>query len=286
MPATEHAVRLTDAYRARLLVIRQQAVALAATRWRQVSLADLDGTFDRWTTVIAGLLEQAQRAGVTLTDAYLAAYLAAELQRPVQPRGLAVDEFAGRDRSGRPLDTALASAIITTKIAIRQGRNPDEALRMGRSRAIRTVASETLAAPRDALGKLMVEDDRVKGWRRLTAPGACGACLASATGNIESTRAHLKTHRFCRCQPEPVAAGVRETVHRPTGREIFDAMTPAEQAALFHGRGSEEKAQLIRSGAVPFEALIAPSPMVTMPDDITETPVEALTRSLVTSIEG
>jgi hypothetical protein len=290
MPRTEQAARLTDAYRARLLTIRQQVVGLAVARWGRVTVTDLDGTFDAWVTTAATLLAQAQRTGVTLSDAYLAAFLAAELERPVPPAGLDPDAFAGVDRAGQPLPSALAGAIITTKVALRQGRNQQEALRMGRNRAVRVIASEALAAPRDALSKLMAEEERVKGWRRLTAPGACGACLASTSGRLERKGAHLKTHRFCRCQSEPVVDGVREVVRRPTGREIFDSMTPAEQAALFHGRGGEEKARLVRSGEVPFEALIAPAPMKVMPDDITEVPLTDLasrvSRDLVSALEA
>lgn len=276
MPATEQAARLTDAYRARLLAVRLQAVTVTTRRWSQITLTDLDGSFDTWLEAAVAVLTMAQRTGVALTDAYLAAFLSAELGRQSDTQGVDPDEFAGQDRAGRPLARALGAAIITTKVALRQGRNGQDALRMGRNRAVRTVATETLAAPRDALGSLVEFDERVKGHRRVIAPGACGACLASASGDVQGKAEPLKVHRFCRCQSEPVVAGVRETVRRPTGHEVFNSLSAAQQGALFHGRGGEEKAALIRSGEVPFESLIAPVPLKAEPDGITEAPLAAL----------
>jgi hypothetical protein len=274
MPATEQAIQVTDAYRTRLLTIRQRAVAVIRARWSLVNADDLDGTFDAWLTVATATLLAAQRTGVTLSDQYLATFLSAELGRTVPPAGVDPDRFAGQDQAGQPLGKALAASLITAKIAIAQGRNRAEAQAMARNRAVRTTATESLSAPREALGVLMTENDAVKGWRRVTAPGACGACLASADGSIQTDR--LKIHRFDRCTSEPVVDGADETVRRPTGREIFDRLSPAQQAALFHGRGGEEKARLIRDGEVPFEALIAPTPLAAEPNGITEAPLQDL----------
>jgi hypothetical protein len=273
VPATQRAVQLTDAYRARLLTIRQQAVAASVTRWQQISARDLNGTFEQWSTTAALVLERAQALGAGFSGAYLAGYVSAELGRPTSTQPVDTARYAGSDSSGQPLVKAFAGALITTKIALAQGRNEAEALRMGRNRAVRVVATESLAAPRAALHDLMTLDEQIKGWRRVTAAGACGACLASATGAVERKGDVLRNHRFCRCQAEPVVDGVRETIHRPTGRETFDALTPTEQDLLL----GSEKASLIRSGAVPFDALIASVPMLHEHDGITESPLAALT---------
>ena len=119
----------------------------------------------------------------------------------------------------------------------------------------------------------MASEDRVKGWRRVIGGNPCGACLAEADGRTHDPTDPFRRHSHCRCVREPVVRGVPDRYRRPTGREHFDALTPEGQAALFHGRGGEEKAALIRSGAVPLEALVKREPQVVTPDQFTEAPL-------------
>jgi hypothetical protein len=270
VPGTDLAVRTTNAYRVRLLALRQRAAQAIAARWAGVAITDLDGTFEEWVAAAAAQLEAAQRAGVLLTDGYLAAYLAAELGRNVTALTSDPARYAGVDQLGRPLAVALTPALITIKVGIGQGRPTTEAIRLGRARALRTVVAEAMAAPRAALSDLMQADDRIDGWRRVTSPRPCGACLALATETVLPPTERLHQHNGCRCTAEPRVRGVRETVFRPTGRQLFDGMSPAEQDQLFAGRGGAAKADLIRSGRVPLEALVARAPMATTDDMVTE----------------
>ena len=59
---------------------------------------------------------------------------------------------------------------------------------------------------------------------------------------------------------------------RPTGQEMFDAMTPAEQDAQF----GPAKAKALREGRIKLEDLVDRSPMATGEDFITEKPLDAL----------
>jgi hypothetical protein len=64
----------------------------------------------------------------------------------------------------------------------------------------------------------------------------------------------------------------------PTGRQLFDAMTPEEQDRAFRGHGGHDKAQALRDGTVKLEDL------VTIADErlertdyvVTETPLRDL----------
>ena len=278
MPAAERSLRVTDAYRAALLGQRERVVVIARRLWTTIDSDQIDVTFARMLDTLALTTETAQRHAVGLTDAYVVAFLASELGPATPPPPASeADRYAGVARDGRPLAKVLLPALATIKMARSGGLGESDALRAGLARTVRTLSLETLAAPRGALADVLRADDRIVGYRRVTSANACGACLAAATGAIHDSDVTLDVHGHCRCSHEPVVRGARDRFRRPTGREIFDAKTPEEQDALFTGRGGAEKAELIRSGAVAFDALITRSPMATVDDAITETPLQALT---------
>ena len=63
---------------------------------------------------------------------------------------------------------------------------------------------------------------------------------------------------------------------RPTGEEAFHQMAASEQDALFVGKGGADKADLIRSGQVPFRSLIEHQHMDAIPNVITEASLHEL----------
>lgn len=274
MPSSREALALTDAYRSRLLQARQYAASVTARAWQGLDLRDLDGSFGTWLATAEAVVGGAKRHGVTVSDHYLAAFVAAETGDQPRPRALDPDPYLPTV-DGRPLRQALATPLLTVKSAIGAGRT-DDALRLGQARATRIVAVEVLDAPRRALGDLMREEDRIVGWHRVVSANACGACLALASGDRMEKDAHVHTHSSCRCIAEPEVARVEQRYRRPSGREIFDAMTPEEQARLFAGRGGAEKADLVRSGAVPFDALVKRERQEVTPDQFTEASLDDL----------
>lgn len=277
MPANPASLQITDRYREQLLQIRQRTMLIAAGQWNAMTFEDLNRSYARWLDLIATLVAGAQRYGARLTVAYLAAFIGSELGELVTPPAIDPDVYAGRSRDDRPLVEALTPPLYTVKMALAQRKTPAQASLAGLNRALRLVASETVAAPRAALADAIKTDRRLVGWRRVTSGNACGACLGAATGAIHKTDVVLDVHDHCRCTAEPVVRGVRERVHRRTGKELFDGMSPSQQDVLFHGRGGADKADLIRSGTVSLEDLVTRSPMQRIPDQITETPLEALT---------
>lgn len=271
MPAAERSIRLTDAYRTRIALLQQRATEETAGDWGSVTLDDLDGTHAAWLAGIVPTLDLFQRAGQTLTLAYLTAFIASELNRaptpPPAPRAT-----VGVTDDGRPLAEGLTTSLIGVKTALKDGQEPQAALDAGKARATRMAASAAIFTPRAELDEQIATHDQIIGWRRVTF-GGCGACLAAATGAIQHEREILRVHDHCRCTKEPVVRDVTETAFRPTGRDIFGAMSAQAQDQLL----GADKAHLIRSGEVPFDQLIAASPQAIRPDGITEAPLEALT---------
>jgi hypothetical protein len=271
MARAERSLQITDAYQAHLVTLAHRARAAAAADWgRMVDLEDLDRTQPAWARTIAATLAALQGAGTRLTAAYLAAFLTSELGRPIAPAHLDENRYVGASRAGKPLADALVSTVITVKQAIAAGHDRGQAGQEGLHQAVRLAGAETLAPPRAALADLMAGDDRIAGWRRVTS-GGCGACIAAAAHPF-SAQEPMKIHDGCKCTAEPVVRDVPDRFPRRNGHEIFNAMTAPEQDDLL----GAEKAQLIRSGQVPLTALIATSPMASIPDAITEAPLEAL----------
>ncbi len=92
------------------------------------------------------------------------------------------------------------------------------------------------------------------GWVRKAEATACGACLALADGRVRNAADRgFPKHTRCRCIAVPVGPYGEQP---PTGREQFDALSRAEQDALFEHRGGAEKAEMLRSGSVNLDDLL------------------------------
>lgn len=255
MPASASSLELTDAYRERLARIRRSTIGALSRLW-VLDLEDLDASFLAWLALADRLLTATQADAVRSTDAYAAAFIGTELGRPaVAPLGLAGSGIVGTATDGRPLRELLRPSVFTVKAAIGAGRSFAEASSLGQARALRASTTELDRAGDRALDLAIEEHDAITGWRRVASGGACGACLASMTGAVQSTARVLERHPHCRCTKEPVVDGAPDRIERPTGRELFEQMTPAEQNRLFAGRGGAEKAELLRTGKVDFEDL-------------------------------
>jgi hypothetical protein len=275
MAARAESLRVTDAYRARLIGMRDGAVRALVLGWQNVTIADLDRSFARFIEPAQTLVAGAQRQAVTLSDLYLAAFISSELRRDESPIGIDPNNYAGKTRDGRALIAVLAPALYAIKIAIVQRRPPEQALASGLSRVVRTARTEVMDAGRMALADAMQSDDRIKAYRRVTHSKPCGACLALA-GGTRATNKALEIHASCRCTAEPVVSGVPDSVKRPRGRDLFAALSKAEQDALFVGTGGEAKADLIRQGAVELADLVKRESHPDWPSTVTERPLAEL----------
>lgn len=286
MAATSASLRLTDAYRERLARIRRSTIATIARLWT-LDVDDVDASFVAWLAIADRLLTATQADAVRATDAYAAAYIGTELGRAARPIGLEAASIAGTAADGRTLRELLRPSLFTVKGAIAAGRTFAEASSLGQARALRAATTELDGAADRALDAVLDEHDAIIGWRRVASGGACGACLAAMTGAVQSTARLLERHPHCSCTKEPVVAGAPDRVTRPTGRELFEQMSAAEQNRLFAGRGGKEKAELLRTGKVAFDDLYSETRFAllgstgrrgSLPSIVTETSLAELRR--------
>lgn len=273
MPGSPASLQVTANYQAQLQLLAQRIQNALALGWRQVNLNDLDGSVDAWLALAAPLVTAGKGFSAQIADVYTASYVAQETGLRAAPLGLRAGDYATA-LDGREVTEALAPAAIEVKAALRDEKSPNVALAAGLARAQRTAGFEIVQTARVAQADAMRRPE-VVGWRRAVGGGACGACMGSATGAIHPVGDMPRVHRRDRCVAEPVIRGVRDRVERPTGEQIWHRMTPAQQDAVFHNRGGAQKADLVRSGAVALPDLVAPSPMATVRDEITETPLAA-----------
>lgn len=275
MPANAAAAATTDAYRAQLLMMRQQLAASTRTSWASITLEDLDRSYSAWLARTVPAVTAAQRTSAALATAYLSAFASRSLERPVPPEQIDMGAIVGQVAGGRTVAQALAPPLYTAKAALRTVPGP-RALEIALARALRSIGTAVTDASDAALHAAMLRSPIVPGWRRVVSPNCCGACLALA-GRQYETRKAIERHPDCRCTAEPVIAGVVETIKREKGYELVEAMTPAQLALLFKGRGGEDKAQLLLDGEISIDDLITRTPRADGAQDwISETPLAAL----------
>lgn len=200
-------------------------------------------------------------------------------------RQLVQQRLARAETEARKQTLQLAAHLGITKPRNRRGQWTDPRLEKNWServaiQAARIAHDEMIDTFRDAAFDRMQQRGTV-GWTRQCEPTACGACLALTDGSIHpaSDRTFYR-HTRCRCFPVPVNDPAKVP---QTGQQIFDALTEAEQDALFRYRGGRDKAQALRAGHIQLADLLQVDKQRIAVTDyvIGETPLHAL--SLPTS---
>jgi len=175
----------------------------------------------------------------------------------------------GREPTGAADSIDLAPSIDVTSAVIRAWRKARAAAADGeqlhtgflRSELTRIIGDTLTDAWRDGQVAAMDAHPEIIGYRRITRPGCCGACLALANGDILPVGEPFEAHGRCRCTLEPVIADVNDSDWgRPTGAERWEQMSPGEQDETFAGHGGRAKADLLRAGVITLEQLITREP--------------------------
>lgn len=227
MPASPRSLQLVEAYRRRLLTLGDRVEVTARDLWPRI-----EDDLEAWPTQMAPVVARAQRDGVRLTAAFLAAYLRLESGRGTVP-DLDSARYVGKSRDGRPLDESLRSPIIGVLTALKAGKSPDEALNLGLVRARRSVTFEAMQTPREALLDAIKEHPRTEGFQRQVA-GTCGACMAL------SGEENMDVHPGCQCLPVPKVQADE------FGKGVKKGERVEARSALEHKNGKEVPVENIR----------------------------------------
>lgn len=192
---------------------------------------------------------------VTMLDRTLSAFARPALALS-GPASALLPEAAAR----AALQPALSQPIVAYRFRAAQGAT--DAHTFGLARARRVGATLVVDGTDVATNVAARQSGQFRGWRRVVSPGACGACLAAASGGTRSFGPYgepFSIHPGCRCTRALLPKGVSDSALEwvPDGEDVFRRMSPQQQADLFKGRGGEAKAALVRDGQVPFDSLIA-----------------------------
>jgi hypothetical protein len=265
MPQSPRSLRLTDAYRQRVIATRERLQTQAQRTWPTIDT--LDGT--DWVDRMAAALTQAQTEAVRVSSAYLSAFIASETGK----RGrVSIDSrnYAGKSRDGRPLAESLRSPLVGTLKGLKDGLGASESLALGLHRAVRMVGVDYDNAHHTALMDTIASDDRFDGWSR-SLSGTCGACASVASG--VSHGLHFPVHPGCQCVASPIVKGAANTFPVPTGVEIFNEKSKQEQDEML----GPDSAALVRAGIITLDDLKGESELDTEPNFITQKPLSAVT---------
>lgn len=261
MAVNEASLLITDSYRDQAAQGSEQGGLEIEQGFEElVSWTDIDGGFDRFAIFAAATVGSYQARQAILADSYVASYLSSELGERIAPQGISTAPYSLTDEFGRSIRRALEPPVYTFKLAILKNVAVPIAQKLGSARARRIATTMIAHAGRAAMTDLMTESPYIDGWVRVARGTACGACLALADGRVHETDEPFRGHPNCRCVQEPVLVGDRGSVSRPTGQQIFNSKSKAEQDALFEGRGGAAKADLIRGG-MPLTELVDELPM-------------------------
>jgi hypothetical protein len=263
VPRTKLALSLTDAYRERVQEIHRLLAAQAKLGWSRIDTDDLEASYPQWKALALAACSAAQREAVRVTNGYLTGFLTAELGEfsiARQPDG----DYIGVYRDGGPIP--LDGPRITVLSLLKRGDSLERAMRAGLDRALRILSTALDHAADQALLEGIDQDERFEGWQRAVR-GTCGACLGHATGPSGGLR--FPKHPHCKCVSEPRVAGIRDRFPRPTGKELFAAMTRAEQDEAI----GPEVAEKVRAGDVTLAELVGVSHQERGADYITQAPV-------------
>lgn len=247
-------------------LVRQRQVetarATSTTVARMITSLPPDGltpALKRAIVTAAAITEAGQRRSQTLAAAFVRQKVTLEIGRTLPARGIS-SSIAGTTVDGRPLTAPLSAVGPTVFGALRSGKALSVALQFGAAQAARTVTTEIMdAGRREVAEQAGAGGDLMPGWVWVVSTdGGCAACLGSADNEVHSWDEDMESHPWCTCMRSPEVAGAPSTIERPTGADLFAAMTPAEKVDTFHSSG-DAKAALVTSGAVALAQFVGRS---------------------------
>ncbi|HET8587135.1 MAG TPA: hypothetical protein VFM74_04595 [Candidatus Limnocylindria bacterium] len=246
----------------------RRIVAVVNAQYGQIDPASLADSFRAFVPQAAEIIALGQQQAQALAAAFMAQYVETETGRAFRAAPVSND-ITGTTRDGVNIRTALSGSVAAVWLSMASGLDVTQSLARGRRIVARTAGMTVSdAAEREqthqaeqapqvslsgTLRSVPVDSAKppsgklLKGWTWVVVGHTCAACLAQQDGSIQPWDRKGRRHPGCDCVRSPVVIGAPDTVTRPTGAELFDAMTPEQQAAVFASAG-EEKAKAIRSG--------------------------------------
>jgi len=217
----------------------QRALAAAAARdmaarWgEQIDVNDIRGSLPRWLSGAVRSLSRWQLRAASAVNPYLGQTLGVGPE--IRPEG-----FAGTASDGRSLRGLLTRPAVRALWSLSRGLPLQRAM-AGANALLRLIVLTQVEDAGRTAALVGVEGRGVLFTRVVQLP-ACARCII-LSGNTYSASEGFARHPHCDCAVMPLREGEYNAV--PSGRELFDRMSPAEQNRRF----GEAGADAIREGA-------------------------------------
>lgn len=240
---------------ARVTLLDRRTVAEMLAIWRALDLDDLQGSF--LADVLPAELDVLTQAQLDAADVG-ADYAIAMAAIAGAPDGPDVNRAAlvGVASDGRDLPGLLSQPLVDLFKALAVGVPAAPAMEFSQQSLERIAVTQIHDTARAAEQVADTANSRIRGYLRLVEPKACGRCIILA-GRFYRWNEGFKRHPRCRCTHKPITGGWTDADQDP--RELFEALSPAEQERAFTKAGAEA----IRLGADPASVVNARRGMTT-----------------------
>lgn len=273
MPRSRQSLALEREYATSVARLWRSVAQIVERQFAQVDPNQLERAFAAFVATAAPTISLGQEQAQRLTAAFVRQYVESETGRAFREAAIA-GGIAGSATDGQPVRKALAGGVGFAWRALQGGADTSTALRFARNQVVQLTSRIVADSAERELSHQADRSAVLKGWTWVTFGDSCIACLAQQTGEVLPYPARNRRHNRCDCRAIPAVLGVRDQVKRPTGDELFKAMSVAQQEAIFKNAGSD-KAELVRSGQASLADFVTTAPTAAG-RVVTEAPLEAV----------
>jgi len=193
----------------------QDSIAVALTRvWENLGGYDEEDVAP-WLAIAVPLVIAAQRAAVTLTDAFVASVVG---RRPI---GVDANHLIAGLRGDITPETVYRRPFVTAWTDLSNGTAWETAVDHGLTRATSSAQTDVQMAMRQTLAHIAERDRTILGYRRVPDPGACSFCRLVA-GQRYTRGDLMPIHSRCKCGVDVIT---RDNRHEFSGNPKNDLAT-------------------------------------------------------------
>lgn len=192
--------QLTAAHRQTQIRLGATIVAQLGSAWPLLDPEDLDGTFDRWLTVVKPIVAAGRAMSTTLAGAYMQA-----LRRQAQ-LGSFPPVPAGPIDDAAFTTSMLVTGPVSIKAATARMVPVAKANDVAQARSSAAGMRMSLDAGRETIVATVKADPHARGWQRIVSGNACQFCqmLGDRGAVYGENSADFQAHDGCSCTAEPV----------------------------------------------------------------------------------
>lgn len=192
--------RLTEAHRLAQARLGTGVVRQMLAVWPLLAPDDLDSTFRRWLAAVSAVVDASRPTSADLAAHYTQLFRSLELGTDAKPVPISVAD---------PIEPrALATSMLVTgpvsiKSNVGRGVPLERAVDLASTASARSAMRHVLDGGRETVSRMLRDDQRAHGYRRVASGNACPYC-ANLDGIEFATDDVFQPHDGCACSSEPI----------------------------------------------------------------------------------